>query len=90
VISLVRGEIAGVATFLEGNVEILEYEVAPGSDADGAVVAGMDLPADVLLGAVVHDGVAEIARGGSRLVAGDHVVAFALPDGAARIGRLFA
>lgn len=90
VISMVRGEIAGVATFLEGSVEILEYEVAPGSAADGAVVARMDLPPDVLLGAVVHDGVAEIARGGSRLEAGDHVVAFAMPDAAGRIGRLFA
>ena len=90
VISLVRGEIAGVATFLEGAVEILEYEVAPGSVADGAVVSEMDLPEGVLLGAVVHGDTTEIARGRSRLVAGDHVVAFAMPTGAERIGRLFA
>ncbi|MEZ5348331.1 MAG: Trk system potassium transporter TrkA [Microthrixaceae bacterium] len=90
VISLVRGEIAGVATFLEGAVEILEYEVAPGSVADGAVVSEMDLPEGVLLGAVVHGDTTEIARGRSKLVAGDHVVAFAMPTGAERIGRLFA
>ena len=90
VISLVRGEIAGVATFLEGPVEILEYEVAPGSPADGAVVADMDLPEDLLLGAVVHDGVPEIARGRSKLAAGDHVVAFAMPSAAERVGSLFA
>lgn len=90
VISLVRGEIAGVATFLEGAVEILEYEVAPGSAADGVYVYDMDLPTDVLLGAVVHEDRTEIARGKSRLVAGDHVVAFAMPAGAERIGRLFA
>jgi trk system potassium uptake protein TrkA len=90
VISLVRGEIAGVATFLEGTVEILEYEVAPGSVADGVVVADMDIPSDVLLGAVVHDGVPEIARGRSKLVAGDHVVVFAMPTSAERVGRLFA
>ncbi|MFV0317545.1 MAG: Trk system potassium transporter TrkA [Microthrixaceae bacterium] len=90
VISLVRGEIAGVATFLEGPVEILEYEVAPGSAADGAVIAEMDLPDEVLLGAVVHEGSAEIARGRSKLAAGDHVVAFAMPSGAEQIGRLFA
>ncbi|MEZ5268170.1 MAG: NAD-binding protein [Microthrixaceae bacterium] len=70
VISLVRGEIAGVATFLEGAVEILEYEVAPGSVADGAVVSEMDLPEGVLLGAVVHGDTTEIARGRSKLVAG--------------------
>ncbi|MEZ5238233.1 MAG: NAD-binding protein [Microthrixaceae bacterium] len=90
VISLVRGEIAGVATFLEGPVEILEYEVAPGSAADGSIVADMDLPEDLLLGAVVHEGVSEIARGRSKLAAGDHVVAFAMPSAAERVGRLFA
>lgn len=90
VISLVRGEIAGVATFLEGAVEILEYEVAPGSAADGVLVAEMDLPRNVLLGAVVHDGEPEIARGRSKLVAGDHVVVFSMPEVADRVGRLFA
>ncbi len=90
VISLVRGEIAGVATFLEGAVEILEYEVAPGSAADGVLVADMDLPREILLGAVVHDGEPEIARGRSKLVAGDHVVVFSMPEVADRVGRLFA
>ncbi len=90
VISIVRGEIAGVATFLEGAIEILEYEVAEGSEVDGAVVSDMHLPADVLLGAVVRDGVAEIARGRSELAAGDHVVVFAMPDRAELVGKLFA
>ncbi len=90
VISLVRGELAGVATFLEDEVEILEYEVAAGSPADGAVVGKMHLPVGVLLGAVVHEGKAEIARGRSQLAAGDHVVVFAMPASAGEIGRLFA
>ena len=90
VISLVRGEIAGVATSLEGAVEILEYEVAAGSKADGAVVSEMKLPPDVLLGAVVHDGDAEIARGRSQLKHGDHVVVFSMPASADEIGELFA
>ncbi len=87
---LVRGEIAGVATFLEGAVEILEFEVFEGSAADGAIVAEMNLPSDVLLGAVVRDGKAEIARGRSELRRGDHVVVFAMPASAGRIGQLFA
>lgn len=90
VLRLVRGEIAGVATFLEGSVEILEFEVRAGSDADGAVVAEMDLPGDVLMGAVVRGTRAEIARGRSRLQAGDHVVVFAMPSAVSEIGQLFA
>ena len=89
VIAMVRGEVAGVATSLEGEVEILEFEVAPGSDADGAKVSEMHLPHDVLLGAVVRDGKASIARGHSDLAAGDHVVVFAMPDRANRVGKLF-
>lgn len=90
VLRLVRGEIAGVATFLEGTVEILEFEVRKGSAADGASVASMNLPTDVLLGAVVRDGKAEIARGHSELRRGDHVVVFAMSATAEQIGRLFA
>jgi trk system potassium uptake protein TrkA len=90
VLAMVRGEIAGVATSLEGSVEILEYEVAPGSQADGALVSEMHLPHDVLLGAVVRDNETQIARGGSKLHRGDHVVVFAMPDRASQVGKLFA
>ncbi|MEZ5382683.1 MAG: Trk system potassium transporter TrkA [Microthrixaceae bacterium] len=90
VLRLVRGEIAGVATFLEGSVEVLEFEVAEDSLADGAVVSEMTLPPDVLLGAVVRDGVPEIARGKSTLRRGDHVVVFALATAVDAMGKLFA
>lgn len=89
VLRFVRGNIAGVATFLEGQVEVLEYEVRPGSAAAGSIIAELRIPHDVLIGAVVRDGRAEIARGRSELVVGDHVVVFTMPDTAGEVSKLF-
>ncbi|MGH2758678.1 MAG: Trk system potassium transporter TrkA, partial [Actinomycetota bacterium] len=55
------GEISSVTTFLEGEAEILELTVKESSLADGSIVAELPLPKDVLIGAVVRDGNAEIA-----------------------------
>jgi trk system potassium uptake protein TrkA len=78
----VRGNTSSVATFLESDAEVDQIEVAEGSKADGAVVAELKLPTEVLLGAVVQpDGNAEIVRGATVLRAGDHVVLFARPQG---------
>lgn len=78
VLRFVRGGIAAVATTLQGDAEILELEVAAGSAAVGTPVADLRLPKDVLIGAVVRDGVAQIARGHTELAAGDHVIVFAM------------
>ncbi len=43
----------------------------------------------MLIGAIVHDGEAEIARGHSKLVAGDHVVVFAMSQTVNEASRLF-
>jgi trk system potassium uptake protein len=73
-----RGGIGSVATFLESDVEVNEFVVQPGSAADGTTVADLHAPRSVLLGAVVRpDGTIEIARGPTRLRAGDQVVVFA-------------
>ena len=79
VLRFVRGDVAAVATFLQGNAEVLELEVVPDSPADGALVKDLGLPKDVLIGALVRDGKAQIARGRSRLRGRDHIVAFAMP-----------
>ena len=91
VLRFVRGDVAAVATFLQGETEVLELEVAPNSPADGALVKDIGLPKDVLIGAIVRDGKAQIARGRSRLRGRDHVVAFAMPaavdEGRRTLGR---
>ncbi len=78
----IRGGTASVATFLESDVEVNEFEIQAGSRADGATVADLHLHRDVLLGAVIRDdGTGQIVRGHTVLNAGDNVVAFARPDG---------
>ena len=89
VLRFVRGDVSAVATFLQGEVEVLELEVKEGSPADGGIVAELRLPKDVLVGAFVRDGKAQIARGRSELRDRDHVVLFAMPGSVADVRRVF-
>jgi trk system potassium uptake protein TrkA len=89
VLRFVRGGVAAVATFLEGEAEVLELAVQEGSPADGAAVAELRLPKEVLIGAVVRDGNAHIARGRSVLRERDHVVVFAMPHVVDDVRRVF-
>jgi trk system potassium uptake protein len=89
VIRLVRGGTAAVATFLLGEVEVLEFTVQRGSAADGGRVADLDLPHDVLIGAYVREGTAQIGRGSSRLAERDKVVVFAMPRSVEAARRVF-
>ena len=79
VLRSVRGDVAAVTTFLEGDVEVVEFEVAPEAPADGRAVKDLGLSGNVLLAAIVRDGNAQIARGRSVLRARDHVIVFAKP-----------
>lgn len=80
VLRMVRAGVTAVTTFLEGDIEVLEFEVGSGSRADGSTVRDLHLPGQMLLAAIVRDGKARIARGRSELRARDHVVAFVTPD----------
>ena len=79
VLRYVRGDVAAVATFLDGDVEVVEFEVASEAPADGTAVRDLGLSGNVLLAAIVRDGNAQIARGRSVLRARDHVIVFAKP-----------
>jgi trk system potassium uptake protein TrkA len=86
----IRGGTASVATFLESDVEVNEFEIEAGSAADGVVVADLHLRHSVLLGAVTRqDGTAEIVRGRTLLHAGDNVVVFSRPDSLAVTRKAF-
>lgn len=77
----VRGGTASVATFLESDIEVDEFLIEKGSDADGVRVADLHLPHSIVLGAVIRKGqTGEIVRGNTILHAGDNVVVFARPD----------
>ncbi|MCU0272267.1 MAG: Trk system potassium transporter TrkA [Acidimicrobiales bacterium] len=89
VLRFVRGDVAAVATFLRGEAEVLEFEVAPGSRAEGNTLASLQLPKTVLVAAIVRDGKPQIARGRSSFRARDHVVVFAMPQAVDGVARLF-
>jgi trk system potassium uptake protein len=86
----IRGGTASVATFLESDVEVNEFQIERGSAADGSLVANLHLPHSILLGAVTRaDGTAEIVRGKTTLSAGDNVVVFSRPNSLAATRRAF-
>jgi len=93
VLRFVRGDVgtvAAVATYLQGDVEILEFAVSDSCQCAGNTVADLHMPHDSLIGAIVRDGKAQIARGRSTLRARDHVVVLAKPESVDRVTALFA
>jgi trk system potassium uptake protein TrkA len=92
VLRFMRGggdSVAAVATFLHGDVEVLEFAVSDDSACNGATVADLDIPKGALVGAIVRDGKPQIARGRSTLRDRDHVVVIARPDSVDRVTALF-
>jgi trk system potassium uptake protein TrkA len=90
VLRAVRRDTTAVTTFLEEDSEVDEWEIAAGSKADGAIVADLPLPKDILIGAVVRPGEeARIVRGRTELRAGDHVVIFGRPNTLAVVKSVF-
>ncbi|HIM85890.1 MAG TPA: Trk system potassium transporter TrkA [Acidimicrobiia bacterium] len=92
VLRFVRGHVdtvAAVATYLHGDVEILEFAVADDCPCEGKTVADLHLPRESLVGAIVRDGKAQIARGRSTLRAKDHVIVITKPGSVDRVTALF-
>lgn len=86
----VRSGTASVATFLESDIEVDEFLIEEGSEADGVRVADLHLPHSVVLGAVIRKGrPGEIVRGHTTLHAGDNVVVFARPDSVPALLKAF-
>ncbi len=82
-------DVAEIKTFLEGDAEVVEFEVKAGSAADGKRVKDLHLDHDVLIGAVFRDGNAQIARGRTTLRERDHLVAIAMPEAVDDASHLF-
>jgi trk system potassium uptake protein TrkA len=92
VLRFIRGgeeTVAAVATFLHGDVEVLEFAVSDSSTCNGATLEDLDVPKGALVGAIVRDGKPQIARGRSTLRDQDHVVVIARPDSVDGVTALF-
>ena len=92
VLRFVSGDVESVAaveTFLHGDVEILEFAVSDESPCVDRSIEDMQLTKGALIGAIVRDGKAQIARGHSTFRANDHVIAIAKPESVEKLTALF-
>ncbi len=84
-----RGRIHSVHTLREGFGELIEAEALATSSLVGPPLRDIDLPAGVLLGAIVRDGTVICPRGSTVIEAKDRVVLFAASDAVRKVEQLF-
>lgn len=66
---------------------VVEFDLSEGDIAVGRALRELDLPPECLIISIHRKGMRLVPRGGTRLEAGDHVVAVAPYDGGRRLGR---
>ena len=73
----------------EGELSVLELDVAPGAPATAHVLARLELPEQCLIAAVIHEGFAKVPGGDDIIQPGDTVVALVAESVAKEAVSLF-
>ncbi|MBT4933742.1 MAG: Trk system potassium transporter TrkA [Rhodospirillaceae bacterium] len=84
-----RGRIHSVHTLREGFGELIEAEALETSPLVNTALKDVNLPAGVLLGAIVRDTEIITPRGNTVVQVGDRVVLFAAPDQVRNVEKMF-
>ena len=84
-----RGRIHSVHTLREGFGELIEAEAMETSPLVGAPIKDANLPAGVMLGAIVRQGEMVVPHGDTVVQANDRVVLFAAKDSIRKVENLF-
>ena len=84
-----RGRIHSVHTLREGFGELIEAEALETSSLVGSPLREVNLPAGVLLGAIVRDGQVISPRGSTVVQGKDRVVLFAAAEAIRKVEKLF-
>jgi len=84
-----RGRIRAVHTLHEGMGEIIEAEALKTSSLVGKPLREIDLPDEILIGAIVRDEQVLIPRGGTTIKTGDRVILFAAAGAVKKVEKLF-
>lgn len=71
------------------DAEVFEVIVKEKSPATKRMIMELKIPSGVSIGGVIRDGQAFIAKGNTRIEAGDKVVVFSLPESANKVMKLF-
>jgi trk system potassium uptake protein TrkA len=85
-----RGQIHSVATFQDTDAEAIELQVGPSSEAIGKTLHDIGLPKSAIVGGVVRGKKAFIPHGTTEIMAGDRLIAIALPEAIPSVEQLFA
>ncbi|MBK7629366.1 MAG: Trk system potassium transporter TrkA [Ignavibacteriales bacterium] len=84
-----KGELLSYST-LEGiDAVLIEYVAQPGSEITENTLAKLNLPKGCIIGGYVRDEQGFIGTGDTKIVAGDKVVVFSLPDAVKKLEKFF-
>lgn len=84
-----KGELLSYST-LEGiDAVLIEYVAQPGSEITENTLAKLDLPKGSIIGGYVRNEQGFIGTGDSKIIAGDKVVVFSLPDAVKKLEKFF-
>jgi len=84
-----RGRVMTVATLKGIEAEAIEFRVEEESAIAGRLIADLDFPAGAVIGTIMRDDTIIIPRGMDRILAGDEVIVFALPEALPEIEKFF-
>ena len=84
-----RGNVRSVHSIPEGDLEVLEISVDPGSEADGKSIGDMKLPQGALIVSVLRNEETFVPDGTYLVRGGDHVIVIARLESIERIQTLF-
>ncbi len=86
-----RGRVMTVATLKGIDAEAIEFNVAESSPVAGKALQDLDFPRGRgLVGTIIRGDEIIVPRGPDRILPGDEVIVFALPEAIGEIGELFA
>lgn len=75
-----RGRVMAVATLKGIEAEAIHFTVTADADIAGESLVEIDFPEHALVGTIIRDNEVIVPRGHHRILAGDEVIVFALPD----------
>ncbi len=84
-----RGTIHSVVTFGDTDAEAIEIQVGDDSTSIGQTLTELGLPKSAIVGGVVRKKKAFIPHGSTEIMAGDRLVAIALPEAIPAVEKLF-
>lgn len=85
-----REDVVSLSILQNEKAEVLELVVPETARVAGKKIARINFPRGMLIGSIVRNGEVIIPHGETRLLPGDNLVVFALPEVSSMLGRFFA